>query len=464
MSAGAAARGEGSLSIAFSSFRLDRRSGQLTRAGTSVPLRAKTWAVLLYLAERPGVLVTREELLDAVWPGVAVTPDTLTKSIGELRRALGDESTTPRFIETVHRRGVRFIANTSEAPAINSAPVAWVSGDTRPVVGRAAEHQQLADRLAKACAGERQIVFVTGPAGVGKTTLVETFLHSPTVQTAVPSVRIGRGACVEQHGPREPFMPVLESLERLARQFDAGRLEGLLRRVAPTWLAQMPWLVGDDAEALRHSLQAARAERMLREFAALTEALATDVTMVLALEDLHWSDPSTVDLLSLLGQRREPARLLVIGTYRPAEIAVQEHALSRAVRTLQVRRQCVELPVHEPPRWTWGAICTHASRRSAPSPAGGGGAQAHGREPAVRHGGRRAHALARLDPRHLAGLGVHRLAARDRPRGARRCPAHHRHAVRSPRAGGPEPAPGRERRRRRVRRPGDCSASRLDPR
>jgi len=349
MSVGGAKGGEGSQSIVFSSFRLDRRSGQLTRAGTSIPLRAKTWAVLLYLAERPGVLVTREELLDAVWPGVAVTPDTLTKSIGELRRALGDESTTPSFIETVHRRGVRFIANTRDAAAIDSAPLMWPSGDagTRPFVGRAAELQQLADRFAKACAGQRQLVFVTGPAGVGKTTLVEAFLDSPAVRSAMRSVRIGRGACVEQHGPREPYMPVLESLERLARQPDAGRLEELLRRVAPTWLAQMPWLVGDDAEALRRSLQAARAERMLREFAALIEALATDVTVVLALEDLHWSDPSTVDLLSLLGQRREPARLLVIGIYRPAEIAVQQHAFSRAVRTLQVRRQCVELPVHE---------------------------------------------------------------------------------------------------------------------
>jgi DNA-binding winged helix-turn-helix (wHTH) protein len=120
MSVDGAMGGEGSPAIVFSSFRLDRRSGQLTCAGTPIPLRAKTWAVLLYLAERPGVLVTREELLDAVWPGVAVTSDTLTQSIGELRRALNAALATPPFIETVHRRGVRFVANASTAPVIDA--------------------------------------------------------------------------------------------------------------------------------------------------------------------------------------------------------------------------------------------------------------------------------------------------------------------------------------------------------
>jgi DNA-binding winged helix-turn-helix (wHTH) protein len=360
--------------IIFSPFRLDCRAGQLTRGDAPVRLRAKTWALLVYLAERPGVLISRDELLDVLWRDVAVTPDTLTKSISELRRALGDESATPRFIETVHRRGVRFIAQVSSGKVSDAngpaskgrgarltgavSDVVALTSATRRLtpdlfVGRTAELRRLEDLFAKACAGERQMIFVTGPAGVGKTALVDKFLAEletgSLASSPLPSrpLLIGRGHCLEQHGPREPYMPVLESLERLARQPDAQRLVALLPRVAPTWLAQMPWLIEDDAEALRHSVQAARAERMLREFAALTEALTTDVTLVLVLEDLHWSDPSTVDLLSLLGQRREPARLLVIGVYRPAEVIVQEHVLSRTVRTLQVRRQCLELPVHE---------------------------------------------------------------------------------------------------------------------
>jgi DNA-binding winged helix-turn-helix (wHTH) protein len=222
-------------SIAFSAFRIDRRAGELTRAGAPIPLRPKTWAVLVYLAERPGMLVTRDELLDAVWPDVAVTPDTLTKSIGELRLALGDDAAAPRFISTVHRRGFRFTARADDAPSGESPASPWREGDAgvRPFVGRAAELRRLAACHAKARAGERQIVFVTGPAGIGKTSLVEAFLDLPAVQGAAPPVWIARAACVEQHGPCEPYMPVLEALARLARRADAGELAALLRRSAP---------------------------------------------------------------------------------------------------------------------------------------------------------------------------------------------------------------------------------------
>src|SRR5215510_3568003 len=96
--------------ITFPPFHLDLRRGLLLRDDRAIPLRPKTWAVLVYLAERPGMLVPKDQLLDALWPDVAVTPDTLNKSIGELRVALGDDSKAARFIETVNRRGYRFLA------------------------------------------------------------------------------------------------------------------------------------------------------------------------------------------------------------------------------------------------------------------------------------------------------------------------------------------------------------------
>ena len=96
--------------ITFGPYCLDLASGRLLRDGASVPLRLKAFAVLEYLAAHPGRLVGREELLDVVWPATHVTPSVLTGCIRELRRALDDGARAARFIETVHRRGYRFVA------------------------------------------------------------------------------------------------------------------------------------------------------------------------------------------------------------------------------------------------------------------------------------------------------------------------------------------------------------------
>jgi AAA ATPase-like protein len=188
----------------------------------------------LYLADRPGVLVTSEELLDAVWPNVAVTPNTLTKSIVELRVALGDDARTPRCIETVPRRGFRFVATTTaDASRAASSPDWSPRAAAAPAfVGREAELRRLHELFVKACAGQRQIAFITGPAGIGKTTLVEAFLDSAALRRVASPVWITRGVCIEQRGAREAYMPVLDALERLAHRPDAERLVGLLRRAA----------------------------------------------------------------------------------------------------------------------------------------------------------------------------------------------------------------------------------------
>src|SRR5712671_5450028 len=95
---------------------LDPANARLWRAGTVVSLRPKSFAVLAYLAERPGQLVTKDELLAAVWPDTAVTDWVLTSCVKELRQALGDDSRHARIIETAHRRGYRFIAEVQQRP------------------------------------------------------------------------------------------------------------------------------------------------------------------------------------------------------------------------------------------------------------------------------------------------------------------------------------------------------------
>ncbi len=96
--------------LCFGPFRLDVRNEQLWRGLEVIRLTSKALAVLHYLAERSGQLVTKDELFAAVWPGVVVSDSALVACIGELRRALADARRTPQFIETVHGRGYRFIA------------------------------------------------------------------------------------------------------------------------------------------------------------------------------------------------------------------------------------------------------------------------------------------------------------------------------------------------------------------
>ena len=96
--------------IVFPPFRLDPVNEQLWRENTLVPLPPKTFAVLRYLVEQSGRLVTKEELLKAVWADTHVSEGVLKGYIRDLREVLGDDSHQPRFIETVPRRGNKFIA------------------------------------------------------------------------------------------------------------------------------------------------------------------------------------------------------------------------------------------------------------------------------------------------------------------------------------------------------------------
>ena len=161
-----------------------------------------------------------------------------------------------------------------------------------------------------------------------------------------PAVWLAAGQCVEYYGTGEAYLPVLEALGQLCRRTDGERLVALLHQHAPTWLAQMPWLLTTThREQLRDELQGVTRERMLREFAEVLDALTAETPLVLILEDLHWSDYATLDLLALLARRRVPAHLCVIGTYRPVEAIVHHHPLRSVVQDLQRHGHAMELPL-----------------------------------------------------------------------------------------------------------------------
>jgi predicted ATPase len=182
--------------------------------------------------------------------------------------------------------------------------------------------------LEKARRGERQVLFVTGEAGIGKTTLTEAFLDRVA---ATGELWIGRGQCVEHYGASEPYMPLLEALGRLSRALDGERLSAVLRQYAPTWLVHLPALLSPaEREQLQREVQGATPQRMLREMAGAVEALTAERGLILTLEDLHWSDVSSLTWLTFLARRRERAR--VLGTYRPVEVLGDGH-LTRGMTT-----------------------------------------------------------------------------------------------------------------------------------
>ena len=338
----------------FSSFQLDVANASLRRGKRAIFLTPKALSVLGYLVEHAGQLVTKDDLWRAVWPEVTVSDATLSVCVGEIRKALGDNAKTPRYLETVHRLGYRFIApvstqsvgiSRSAVRSQESAPACRPQSTTPYFVGRDAELAQLHKWLERALEGERQIVFVTGEPGIGKTILVEEFLDQEQLANE-ESLWIGRGQCIEHYGIGEPYLPVLDALGRLCRESGGESLLQLLDKHAPTWLVQMPALVGA-AEQLKLQKRVAGATqpRMLRELADALEVISQERPLVLRLEDLHWSDYSTLEWLGFLARRTETARLLVLGTYRPVEAILREHPLKHLKQELQIHGQCQEVPL-----------------------------------------------------------------------------------------------------------------------
>jgi len=324
--------------IIFDPFCFDLANECLWRSSRAIKLRPKAFAVLNYLVGRPGQLVTKEELLNSVWPETFVADAVLKVTIRQLREALEDDPKTPRFIETAHRRGYRFIGQIAESGQGSRLRIA---DSPQGFVGRDEALSRMRSWLEKMLGGERQIVFVTGEAGIGKTALVDTFARSLASER---SIRIGRGQCLEQYGTSEAYLPVLEAIGRLCRE--QSQVVDVLRAHAPMWLLQMPSLLSaSDREALSREVFGATRERMLREMGEALEALTADLPLVIILEDLHWSDYSTIDLISYLARQRQAAHLVLIGTYRTVELIVSGHPLKAVKQELLAKQQCEELPL-----------------------------------------------------------------------------------------------------------------------
>ncbi len=243
------------------------------------------------------------------------------------------------------------------------AAPAFDAGRAAPV-GRAAELDKLSGLLRRTAEGSGRVVFVTGEPGIGKSALVGEFLRRSRREH--PDLVISRGRCIEQYGTGEAYLPFLEAVGALLTGPQRERIVALLRTYAPTWCLQFPAAFVSSVawEKVQQETASATKERMLREMGDLLAALAALSPVALVLEDLHWADPSSVDLLRHLSHRVTDQRLLIIGTHRPGDIEVSDHPLRSYKLEMEANSLCDEIALESlaPP-----AVARYLDTRFAPN-------------------------------------------------------------------------------------------------
>ena len=320
----------------FPPFRLDSNNEQLWRGSREIHLRRKTFAVLRHLVERPGQLVTKAALLDAIWPDVSVSDSMPAHSVRELREALGDAAQTPRFIETVQGRGYRFIADVKLEPVhAPTTPAARQSAfAVQPqqtlFVGREHERSEIRGALADATSGRGRICLISGEAGIGKTRLCAEIAREAEKKGLTVLV----GHCSEQEAvPYLPFVEILESwVDRCQSPDDLRRAMGEEGPELGRLLPKLRRIIPDLPPPLELAAEQAR-RQLFNSISNFIARRSREQPTMLVLEDLHWADDSTLALINHLSQRHSDLPLLMIATYRESEIDVSP-SLSRTLEDL----------------------------------------------------------------------------------------------------------------------------------
>lgn len=304
---------------AFHGCELDEELFQLRRRGRVVKLEPKAFDVLVYLLRHRERVVSKDELLRAVWPDAAVSESVLPSCIGAARRAVGDQRTRSKVIQTVHGRGYRFVAELQEPPraAEQAESESAAAAADSPFVGREHAMERLRLGLDMAFAGRGRLVLLVGEPGIGKTRTAEEFAGAARRRGA----RALSGRCYEGEGA-PAFWPWIRVLRECVRDADPATLVADMGPGAVEIAELLPELrerlgplpeprVGDDDQARF---------RLFDSVTAFLRRTSARRPLVLVLDDLHWADEASLQLLRFLAIELADARLLAIGTYRDVEV------------------------------------------------------------------------------------------------------------------------------------------------
>jgi len=317
----------------FDDFRIDSGLFLLSKQGQPQPITPTVFRILLLLLENAGRIVTKEELISTVWSDSFVEEGNLNRNVSTLRKALGERPSDHRYIETIPKTGYRFVFPVKRIdyqPATNRIPNS-LSPIRRRLTGRTNERQTLLTAYQEMKAGRGGIVCLSGEVGIGKTALVDAFLSE--LSDRGEAFHLARALCSEPMTEAESYGPFLECLNSLVKVESIARS---VRENAPSWQRE---LGRADTEASASTANGGRMKREMGEFLKETSAVHP---MILVLDDFHWADLPTVDLLAFLAARLRSLRVMVLVCMRPAELSIQKHSF------LQTRAQLLGLgAMHE---------------------------------------------------------------------------------------------------------------------
>jgi tetratricopeptide (TPR) repeat protein/predicted Ser/Thr protein kinase len=296
----------------------------------------------LFEGSQPGALIAA--ILQAPLPDLAAhCPEAPPRLLTLLQRML--ERAPARRIASMRQIGAELesIAGGKEPRALagqgSAAPA------RTPLVGRESELERLERWLSDAAAGRGKVILISGEAGSGKTALCAELLER--VRRAQPGWRLASGHCVEHFGRGEAYAPFLQAVGSLLDHDSDGQISAALQLHAPAWCLQFPARFSSP-ELLAHLHRitlGAPGERMLRELGDMLGALARSAPIVLRLEDFHWADPASVDLLAALARRAPELRLLLLVTLRPDALERGDGSAAWLRRDLIARELGEELAV-----------------------------------------------------------------------------------------------------------------------
>ncbi|MCP5068205.1 MAG: AAA family ATPase, partial [bacterium] len=308
----------------FLGLELDEDAFEIRRNGSPVLTQRKAFDFVHFLLRNRDRVVTRDELIDALWGGASRSMSTIPQCAATVRRSLGEDMDPQAVVQTVRGRGYRFVAVIEEVDPAPSDFTAGSLGDaferigvseTR-LVGRQEVLAALRGALQESLSGETRVVLLTGEPGIGKTRLVEELCREATNEGSM----VLTGRCHEVDGA-PAFWPWIQTIR------EWGRLNGekpipeeLRKEVAffASWRPEAGPQTADSAAGISEGPEARFqlfdvATRALRKF-------AEHSPLVLVLEDMHWADPASLGLLRFVAAQLHGERVLVLGTCREDEL------------------------------------------------------------------------------------------------------------------------------------------------